>query len=230
MPQQLSSVTQSLFDEYAPQHAAKQPTKQLGKEDFLKLLTLQLRSQNPLDPASNQEMAAQLAQFSALEQMQNISSTLEQLLQSNASLALSIAQYSAPSLIGKTATVSSPQLQFDGNAPVSIGYRLAASASRATIEIRSESGAVIRTIEIPPSALSSGVHSIEWDGRDNRGAMVPAGRYTYVVRATDASGAELTAEPQVRGRITGVRYTSSGLVVLLGALEVPIGSILELSS
>jgi len=89
------SITEQLFDELAPQQQTKTPTKQLGKEDFLKLLTLQLRSQNPLNPASNQEMAAQLAQFSALEQMQNINTTPEQLLQSNASLALQIAVFGA---------------------------------------------------------------------------------------------------------------------------------------
>ena len=110
MPGTVRSVTEQLFDELAPQQQAKTPTKQLGKEDFLKLLTLQLRSQNPLDPTSNQEMAAQLAQFSALEQMQNINATLEQLLQSNASLALQMAQYTAPSLIGKTAQVSCSQV------------------------------------------------------------------------------------------------------------------------
>lgn len=230
MAEALSSVTQQLFDELAPQRTVKEPTKQLGKEDFLKLLTLQLRSQNPLDPASNQEMAAQLAQFSALEQMQNISSTLEQLLQSNASLALSIAQYSAPSLIGKMATVSSSQFQADGTTPVTLGYQLDAPASRATVEIRSSSGALVRTMEPPASVLSKGTHTIEWDGRDDRGNPVPAGTYSYTIRATDTDGKPVSAETQVRGRITGVRYTSNGLMVLLGAIEVPIGSILELGS
>ncbi len=52
----------------------------LGKDDFLQLLVLQLRTQNPLEPMDSQEFSAQLAQFSALEAMQNVQKSLENLL------------------------------------------------------------------------------------------------------------------------------------------------------
>lgn len=48
----------------------------LGKEEFLQLLVTQLQNQDPLNPQSDQEFVAQLAQFSALEQMTNMSATL----------------------------------------------------------------------------------------------------------------------------------------------------------
>lgn len=45
---------------------------ELGKDEFLRLLVTQLRYQDPLQPTNDREFIAQLAQFSALEQMQNI--------------------------------------------------------------------------------------------------------------------------------------------------------------
>lgn len=49
----------------------------LGKDDFLKLMLTQMQQQDPLEPMDNQQMLAQMAQFSSLEQMSNLNTTLE---------------------------------------------------------------------------------------------------------------------------------------------------------
>src|SRR5919202_4831546 len=53
-------------------------THQLGKQDFLKLLMAQLQNQDPLKPMDDSQMIAQMAQFSALESMQNLTSVIQQ--------------------------------------------------------------------------------------------------------------------------------------------------------
>ena len=53
------------------------PAGKLGKDDFLKLLVGQLRHQDPLDPMKDADFMGQMAQFSQLEQMTNVSSALE---------------------------------------------------------------------------------------------------------------------------------------------------------
>lgn len=71
---------------------SKATSNVMGKNEFLKILAAQLQNQDPTSPASNTEFVAQLAQFSSLEQLQNIASSLS---------AMSL-MHSA-GLIGKTA-------------------------------------------------------------------------------------------------------------------------------
>lgn len=59
------------------QKAERSVGSNLGKEDFLMLLVTQMKYQDPLEPADNTEYVSQLAQFSELEQMQNMSASLE---------------------------------------------------------------------------------------------------------------------------------------------------------
>jgi flagellar basal-body rod modification protein FlgD len=55
------------------------PQTDLGRDAFLQLLVLQMRHQDPLSPVDNTDMLAQLAQFSALEQMHNLNESFSQL-------------------------------------------------------------------------------------------------------------------------------------------------------
>jgi flagellar basal-body rod modification protein FlgD len=55
----------------------QKPSSELGKDDFLKLLVGQLRHQDPMEPLKDQEFMGQMAQFSQLEQMSNVASTLQ---------------------------------------------------------------------------------------------------------------------------------------------------------
>jgi len=58
---------------------AADPTGQLGKDDFLRLLVVQLQNQDPLNPVQNEEYIAQLATFSSLEQLIAIREGVDQL-------------------------------------------------------------------------------------------------------------------------------------------------------
>ncbi|NUM53934.1 MAG: flagellar hook capping protein [Candidatus Hydrogenedentes bacterium] len=58
---------------------ASSTSTELGKDTFLQLLVEQMRYQDPLAPTDNAQMIAQLAQFSALEQMNNLNESFEEL-------------------------------------------------------------------------------------------------------------------------------------------------------
>ncbi|MEO6711691.1 MAG: flagellar hook capping FlgD N-terminal domain-containing protein [Planctomycetota bacterium] len=113
----------------------------VGKDSFMNLLATQLKNQDPLEPAKNDEMLAQLAQFSSLEQMQNLNDNivgLAVLQQSNAALQQ---MTDASALMGKDVKFTDPDTQAetwgkvdsvkikDGMAMLSIGGKDVALAA-----------------------------------------------------------------------------------------------------
>lgn len=81
--------------------AARSAGSALGRDEFLKLLTTQMRYQNPLDPLKDAEFVAQLAQFSTLEGMQKLNTSFADML-----LLQGLTQ--GANLIGKTITFEKP--------------------------------------------------------------------------------------------------------------------------
>ncbi|RED66031.1 flagellar hook assembly protein FlgD [Cohnella lupini] len=92
--------TQNIWPYYSAQNvqaAARKPVKELGKDQFLQILVTQLRNQDPMQPLQDKEFIAQMAQFSSLEQMMNMSKEITSLRQSAGMVA---------GLIGKEVTWS----------------------------------------------------------------------------------------------------------------------------
>src|SRR5215208_6688593 len=80
------------------------PGGKLGKNEFLKLLVTQLRYQDPMNPLQGEQMAAQLAQFSSLEQLVNIGDALKAEQTSNDALVMAVTNSTAMNTIGKEVT------------------------------------------------------------------------------------------------------------------------------
>ena len=99
-------------------------TASLGKDDFLKLLIAQLQNQDPLNPADNTEFVSQLAQFSSLEQLTTMNSSLEQSIEFNRSVTETINNSMMVNFIGKSVSAESSGFLFDGYNAVELQFEL----------------------------------------------------------------------------------------------------------
>jgi len=215
----------SLFEELRQTGTA--PKKELGKDEFLKLLTQQMKAQNPLKPQEGQEFASQLAQFSSLEQLTNISKLLENQLEGNKVLAASVTNASAPALIGKNVEAQTDYLAFDGANPVTLAYELPQSVSEGVLQIKTEAGAVVRTIPLEGANLKNGRHSLVFDGKNNRGQLLGKDNYRIDVVAT-AGSSPVEAKTFVRGTVSGLRFKQEGTMLVVNGGEMPLSDIVEI--
>jgi flagellar basal-body rod modification protein FlgD len=198
----------------------------LGKDDFLKLLITQLRYQDPLEPMKGTEFAAQLAQFSSVEQLANINTNLTQTLATNQLMTQSIGNSLAATMIGKDVKASANEFRFTGTGDVQLGYTLPVSAAEVSVRVYDSTGTLVRTITNAPTV--KGDSTVVWDGMNDNGQLVAEGKYTFKVEALDASKAALTALPFVYGTISAVRFTAEGTMFVVDGVEIPISQILEL--
>ena len=74
----------------AANEALRETNSELGKDAFLKILIAQLSNQDPLDPLKDKDFIAQMAQFSTLEQMTNMNTTMESLITMNRTAAIGL--------------------------------------------------------------------------------------------------------------------------------------------
>ena len=198
----------------------------LGKDDFLKLLIVQLRNQDPMDPMKGTEFATQLAQFSSVEQLSNISSSLSESISSNQVMTQSINNALASTMIGKTVKASANSFNVVGGGEMKLGYTLAKDAATVTVKIYDDSKILVRTITVDGGQKGDG--TAVWDGRDDHGGQVAAGTYSFSVDAVDSAKTSVAATAFVSGTVTGIRFKSEGTVFVVDGVEIPLSQIIEI--
>lgn len=198
----------------------------LGKNDFLKLMIEQMKNQDPLNPMDGTQYAAQLAQFSSLEQLSNLNQSMQDSINSNLTLTQSINNTLVANLIGKDVKMGGNALTLSGQSKITLGYTLPAAAQSVSIKIYNDQGALVRTIDGLPG--TTGVNKVSWDLSDNNGGKLPDGKYTFEVDALNGNGDKITADIFKEGTIGGVRFGNQGTVLLVDGAEYSISDILEI--
>jgi flagellar basal-body rod modification protein FlgD len=205
------------------------PTKAndlLGESDFLQLLITQMKNQDPMSPMDGTQFASQLAQFSSLQELQNLNTSMTSSISANYALAQSINNTMSATLIGKDVKISGQDITYSGQDKIQLGYSLPADASAVSIKVYDSNGTLVKTIDGLPTG--TGENRTAWDFTDDNGNKVQQGNYTFEVDAKTTNGEDMTADGFKYGTITGVEYTSSGTKLLVDNAEYNLSDISEI--
>ena len=171
------SGTNSVLDQYQIKQDTKQ-NKDLGKNEFLNLLVAQLNNQNPLEPQGNGEFIAQLAQFSQVEGIEKLNTSMGSMLSSfQSSQALQ-----ASSLVGRKVIVPGEKAVVDTSESFKASTVLPVSSSNVYVNVYNNSGSLVTRINLGEQA--AGNVSFIWDGKDSSGNVAPPGTYKFEAQAT----------------------------------------------
>jgi flagellar basal-body rod modification protein FlgD len=199
---------------------------QLLKDDFLKLLVTQLQNQDPLNPASNQEFAAQLAQFSSLEQLMEMNKALGANLEMNGFIASSVNNSIAATFLGKEVHAVGNQVHLSEEGDLEIRFNQERASADTLVKIYNSAGTVVRSLYL--GASPGGGLMVEWNGKDEIGERLPEGTYYVEVLASDYDDNVINTVTFMMGRVTGVRYYDNKARLLIGEEEVALENVIEI--
>lgn len=179
-------------------------------DTFLKLLTTQMKNQDPLNPIDSTDYATQLATFSGVEQQTRTNQLLESL--SGQMSLMGMSQLAA--WVGQEARTDAA-VWMDGD-PVTVQAETRAGADRAVLVVKDAQGKVVARDDIDPAG-----GEFQWIGTDVTGAALPDGAYSLTVESWRDEQV-LGSDPlQSYGRILEARNGTAGTtLVLAGGIEV----------
>ena len=191
------------------------PHNQLGKDEFMKLLTFQLQNQDPMNPMDQSKFTGELAQFSQLEQLSNLNKKFEE----NGKNQGIQDKFYAASFVGKkvVTTGSTMELKQSGDEG-DVLFKLDGQASKVLIRILDEKNNVAG--EIWKEGLSQGAHQVTWDGVALDGSPAVKGKYTAQVKAWDENGQEIGTCTEATGIVQSVTFDSGEPLLTVNGQKV----------
>jgi len=190
-------------------------------ETFLKLLTTQLKNQDPLSPMDTEGFTTQLVQFSAVEQAMKTNRQLEQLV----SLTRTAAASAALTMVGREVRVDGSRMLIDGRGGTTI-YELPERAASVTVRIFDADG---RPVHSAVGGTEAGTNRFFWDGKRLDGTRAPTGLYRIAVTALDEAGRPIEAVLERTTRIDSLETRESGLVLLADGVPIAAEAVRPLS-
>lgn len=177
-------------------------------QNFLKMLTAQLKNQDPMNPTDSASMTTQLAQLNMVDGINQMKSTMTSLL----SQIQSSDFMNFSSSVGKYAMAASKSMSFDGQTPINLGAQLTDDVSSVTATITDSQGNVVAKEVL--GAHSAGMVDFSWDGTDSDGKPVAAGTYSIALSAANTDGTVQTPASYVSSIVAAIGKDAKNNVLL----------------
>lgn len=188
--------------------ATEDTSQDMDLNDFLTLMTAQLKNQDPFDPVDNSEMVAQMAQFSSLAGISEMNTTLKEISSRLGATTTS----DVMAWVGRTVLTEGDTAYPHTDGSLSGSIDLAGDAANVSVTIQDANGQVLKTVDL--GAQSEGTIDFEWDGSTDSGDAAGDGPFKITVSARNSDGGSVTATPLVWAPVTSVTTGSDGTPVL----------------
>jgi flagellar basal-body rod modification protein FlgD len=156
-------------------------------------------------------MAAQLANFSSLEQMQNMNKTLDEMKNGQKPSE----NFQALNLIGKAVSGDSAKVvRGPQDKEHDFKFNLPMAAAEVSVKVRDAEGNVVRTYNL--KNLKEGANKLTWNGEDEKAMKAQPGEYSFAAEAKMADGKKIAIKTDFEGMISGVSYSQEGPILHVG--------------
>ena len=199
---------------------ATQPT--LGQADFLKLMTAQMQNQDPFNPVDNTQMVAQMAQFSSLAGISEMSTTLKAIAEKLGATSAS----DAMAYIGRTVLTQGDVAYGRTTGGIAGAVELGAAATDVTVTISDANRQILHSQSLGPQ--QAGTVTYDWDGKDQAGADAGVGPFTVQVAARNA-GKSVASTPLVWAPVESVSTANGAPVLTVSGLgPIPVTAVRQI--
>lgn len=188
----------------------REAKKVLGKDDFLKIMITQMKFQDPTSPFKPDQMAAQMAQFASVEQLQNVNQSLGKMSQANSPME----RLAMTNMIGKTVTVDRERFVHTEGTNDLLSFALPKEAKEATLMVINDHGETVYQKDM--GELVKGANEYSWDGLKANSLPAKTGNYMFRVIAKDDAGNAMQTNPQTRAHVVGISFEGSEPLFLVG--------------
>lgn len=207
----------SAIGKYDPATAKIQPRSNTSigtnaqeiQDNFMKMLTVQLQNQNPLNPMDNAQFASQLAQLSQLQGIEGMRASIESFVSQMASSKL----FDQAGLVGKSVLTKRSSVELGNVGDVWISVASGQMLSSVVMTITGPDGTVVDKVQL--GSLGTELKDFSWDGLTTQGSRLPAGSYTVKVEGKNSFGAVTSADVLSEARIDAVRRVGSDIKFVL---------------